>query len=96
MTEKGMVFRKESSKYSNSFTLPKRVGWCEKVTTKFTEKRKAYLRKNFAFPYLVQTDSGVHLAPIQWMPRAIPPGVKQPERKVNNSLPSRTSSWHGA
>jgi hypothetical protein len=43
---------------------------------------------NFSLHHHVQNDSGVHPAPIQWVPGALSLGLKRPGREADRSPPS--------
>jgi hypothetical protein len=44
--------------------------------------------RDFSVLHSVQTGSGTNLAPIQWLPGALPSRVKRPGREANHSPPS--------
>jgi hypothetical protein len=55
----------------------------------------------FSLLHSVQTGSGANTAPIQWLPGALPKGIKRPERGADhsprpNAEVPHTSSWRGA
>jgi hypothetical protein len=67
-------------------------------------------KEGFLSRHRVQTGSGAHSAPIEWVPKALSLGVKRPGRESDHSPPSsaevecmelydhspNTSSWQGA
>jgi hypothetical protein len=44
--------------------------------------------QEFSLLHVVQTESGVHQPPIEWVPEAISPGVKRQGREADHSPPA--------
>jgi hypothetical protein len=51
--------------------------------------------KTFSVLHSFQTGSGRTQPPIQWVPWALSPGVKRPEREADHSAPSITEVKNG-